>query len=291
MAIWNLGSINADYVYTVPHIPLPGETLAATRREVYLGGKGANMSVAATRAGAEVHHIGAVGEDGRWAIERLATLGVGSSHIAELATTTGHAMIAVDQSGENSIILHSGANYEILLSDIETALANAVTGDWFVCQNETNLQVEAAQLAAAKGLKIAYAAAPFDASAVTEILPHLDFMILNEIEMYQLTQASGKTASELDLDTVIVTLGAGGADLFSNSGIEKKVHFDAHKVEPVDTTGAGDTFTGYVLAGLEGGLEIEKAMALAMRAGALMVMRRGTADVIPTIDEVKAFAP
>ena len=290
MAIWNLGSINADFVYSVPHIPQPGETLAATNRAVYLGGKGANMSVAAARAGAKVHHIGAVGADGAWAKERLSDEGIDVAAVMQTETSTGHAVIVVDDGGENAIVLHNGANFEIANADIENSL-DASSGDWFVCQNETNLQVETATLAKSRGLKIAYAAAPFDASAVTAMLPLLDFIILNEIEMDQLTAATGKSAETLGVDTVIVTLGAKGADVFSSDEGWKKNHSDAIKVKPIDTTGAGDTFTGYVLAGLDKGLVLNDAVETALRAGALMVTRRGTADVIPSISEVNAFAP
>ena len=253
MAIWNLGSINADYVYSVPHIPAPGETLASTERQVYLGGKGANMSVAAARAGSQVHHIGAIGEDGRWAVDRLRESDVSTEHVAELDIATGQAIIAVDAEGENAIILHSGANFEISESQIANALGKANSVDWFVCQNETNQQANAVKLAASLGLKVAYAAAPFDANAVAEVIDHLDFIILNEIEMSQLTEATGKQASKLGIDTVIVTLGSKGADLYSAEIGPEKIHFDAVKVSPVDTTGAGDTFTGYVLSGLDRG--------------------------------------
>lgn len=289
MAIWNLGSINADYVYSVPHIPAPGETLASTERQVYLGGKGANMSVAAARAGSLVHHIGAIGKDGHWAVDRLRESSISTDHVAELDVATGQAIIAVDDAGENAIILHSGANFEITESQVADALGRASSGDWFVCQNETNQQANAVKLAASLAMKVAYAAAPFDAEAVASVLAHLDFIILNEIEMFQLTEATGKKANELGIDTVIVTLGSEGADLYSAENGSEKIHFDAVKVTPVDTTGAGDTFTGYVLSGLDRGLSVHEAVETANYAGALMVTRRGTADVIPTIEEVEAF--
>ena len=291
MTIWNLGSINADFVYSVPHIPAPGETLASTGREVFLGGKGANMSVAAARAGAHVRHIGAIGSDGRWAVQRLLEYGVDTRGIAGVEKESAQAIIAVDASGENSIILHQGANVQIPRSLIQSQLAEAETGDWFVCQNETNLQVEAAKIAKDLGLKVAYAAAPFQANAVEEILPYLDFLILNEIEMQQLQAALQKTPKDLAIDTVLVTKGSEGADLYSRSNDWAAIGFDAIKVEPVDTTGAGDTFTGYVLAGLERGMPLPQAIQLATKAGALMVTRHGTADVIPDLAEVQAFTP
>lgn len=286
MAIWNLGSINADFVYSVPHIPAPGETLSSTKREIFLGGKGTNMSVAAARAAARVHHIGAVGEDGRWAIERLLEYGVDTRNIAVLDTETAHAIIMVDPHGENAIVLHPGANAEIPQATLQAAMAEASTGDWLVIQNETNLQRTAASMGRKLGLQVAYAAAPFDAERVQAVLPYLDFLILNAVEADQLQQATGQAPSDLPVRDVIVTLGADGADWYGSNG---KEHFAAIKVDPVDTTGAGDTFTGYVLAGLDRNMPMAQAIGLATKAGALMVTRHGTADVIPDLSEVQAF--
>ncbi|MFU8822725.1 ribokinase [Yoonia sp.] len=286
MAIWNLGSINADFVYAVPHIPSPGETLGTTGRQVFLGGKGANMSVAAARAAARVHHIGAVGQDGLWLVERLLEYGVDTRNIAVLDTETAQAIIMVDPQGENAILLHPGANAEIPQTILQNAMAEAQTGDWLVIQNETNLQRTAASLGRKMGLRVAYAAAPFDADRVQAVLPHLDFLILNAVEAEQLQKATGKTPADLGLTDVIVTLGADGADWYGAAGLQ---HFDAIKVDPVDTTGAGDTFTGYVLAGLDRGMPMAQAIGQAMRAAALMVTRHGTADVIPDLSEVQDF--
>jgi len=286
MAIWNLGSINADIVYSVPHIPTPGETLSSTNRQTFLGGKGANMSVAAARAGTHVQHIGAVGEDGRWAIERLLEYGVDTRNIAVLDTETAQAIIMVDPHGENAIVLHPGANAEIPQATLQAAIAEASTGDWLVIQNETNLQRTAAAMGKKLGLQVAYAAAPFDAERVQAVLPYIDFLILNAVEAEQLQAATDQAASDLPVRDVIVTLGADGADWYRAG---EKQHFPAIKVDPVDTTGAGDTFTGYVLAGLDRGMPMEQAIGLAIKAGALMVMRHGTADVIPDLSEVQAF--
>ncbi len=286
MTIWNLGSINADFVYTVPHIPAPGETLAATDRKVFLGGKGANMSVAGARAAAQVKHIGAIGHDGLWTKQRLLEYGVDTQHITTLDTETAHAIIAVDADSENMIILHPGANTKIPQAILQNALSEAQTGDWFITQNETNLQRTGTQLAKKMGLKVAYAAAPFDAERVQAVLEYLDFLILNAVEAEQLKQATGQDPADLGVKDVIVTLGADGADWYSRNG---KQHFEAINVDPVDTTGAGDTFTGYVLAGLDRQLTMEQSIALALKAGALMVTRYGTADVIPDLSEVQAF--
>ncbi|MEX0304587.1 MAG: ribokinase [Leisingera sp.] len=287
MAIWNLGSINADMVYTMPHLPAAGETLAASSLDRFLGGKGANMSVAAARAGSEVFHIGAVGPDGLWARERLAVYGVDTGHVIETETPTGHAIIAVEPGGENQIILFPGANRTLAAEQLTQALSKAKAGDILVMQNETNLQAEAAELGRRLGLRLCYAAAPFDADAVQAVLPFLDFLILNEVEAAQLEQATGKPPGGFGVRDVIITLGAKGARHIEGvSGSVRDV--PALPVTAVDTTGAGDTFTGYVLSGLDQGLTMAEAMEKASRAAALMVTRHGTADVIPEMSEVQA---
>ncbi|MFW8593835.1 ribokinase [Cribrihabitans neustonicus] len=287
MAIYNLGSINADMVYALPHLPAPGETLAAESLSRFLGGKGANMSVAAARAGSQVCHIGAVGPDGGWAAERLRDYGVDTQHVARVETATGHAIIAVDPGGENQIILFPGANRELSPEQLDRALDGATPGGILVFQNETNLQVKAAEAARAKGLRVCYAAAPFEAAAVQAVLPLLDLLFLNEVEARQLEEATGKGPAALGVRDVVITLGAKGArHIDGHTGATLEV--PALPVTAVDTTGAGDTFTGYVLAGLDEGLAMPEAMALASRAAALMVTRPGTADVIPTRNEVTA---
>ena len=287
MTIFNLGSINADHVYRVSHLPGPGETLAATSLQTGLGGKGANMSVAAARAGSHVAHIGAIGSDGMWARNRLLEYGVDTRHIVELAVPTGHAIINVDDAGENAITLFAGANQAISEDKVVSVLSAGNTGDILVTQNETNAQAVAAEIGSKLGLRVCYAAAPFDANAVKAVLPYLDFLILNAVEAQQLEEALGIPIEDLDVADIIITLGSDGARWIGD-GTDQ--HFDAIAVEPVDTTGAGDTFTGYVLAGLDRGLTMGQSISLAMRAAALMVTRMGTADVIPDLKEVEEFS-
>jgi len=286
MTIWNLGSINADLVYDLPHLPGPGETLAAKGYARYLGGKGTNMSVAAARAAAHVRHIGAVGPDGAWAVERLMEYGVDTRHIARVDVPTGHAVIAVDAAGENQIILYHGANAAITEDQIGLALSEAGAGDILLAQNETNGQRVAAELGRKMRLRICYAAAPFDAEAVSSVLSYVDFLVLNEVEAAQLTRATGIVPENLPVNDVIVTLGSKGARWIDTCQ-GQSIAFDAIPVDPVDTTGAGDTFTGYVLAGLDRGMPMAQAITQAMRAAAIMVTRKGTADVIPDLKDLE----
>lgn len=288
MAIWTLGSINIDQSYAVPHIPAPGETLAATGLRTGLGGKGANMAVACARAGSVSHMIAGIGPDGGWTRDRLTEYGVDTRFICDTAVPTGHAIITVAEDGENAITLFHGANHAIPDQTPAAALSQAATGDWLLMQNETRLQAETAQLARQLGLKVAYAAAPFDADEIRALAPLLDLLILNAVEMEQLHQQTGWTPGQgLTVPQVIVTMGADGAVLFSQTDDWAAREFPAVAADAVDTTGAGDTFTGYVLSGLDRGLTPAQSMRLAAHAGALMVSRHGTADVIPDLAEVQ----
>lgn len=286
MTVYNLGSINIDMVYRVSHLPKPGETLAAGRFSQGLGGKGANMSVAAARGAAHVRHIGAVGPDGRWAADRLLEYGIDTTHIATSVEATGHAVIYVDDAAENVIVLWPGANGAIDENQIGTALSEASPGDILIMQNETSGQVLAARMAQDLGVRVVYAAAPFDVDAVRAALPFVDMLVMNEVEAAQLEGALGVKIPDLDVDDVIVTLGANGCRWYQNS-TKLETDFDAIYVDPVDTTGAGDTFTGYVIAGLDRGMPMAQAIGLATQAAALMVTRLGAADVIPDLKDIQ----
>lgn len=283
MAIWNLGSINLDHVYRVPHMPQPGETLAATAYAVGLGGKGANQSVAAARAGADVRHIGAVGPDGAAVIDRLAGFGMGVDHIAQTDTATGHAIIHVDPAAENMIVLYPGANQGITAEDVARALADAAPGDFLMLQNETSAQADAAQMARDRGLRVVYSAAPFDVAMVEQVLPHTDMLVMNEVEAAQLQAARGALP---DIE-MIVTKGAKGAE-WRRPG-QPLLTMAALPVTPVDTTGAGDCFIGNLIAALDMGASPEMALRRAAAASALQVTRPGASDAMPSAAEVDAF--
>ncbi len=282
MTIFNLGSINADHIYQVPHLPRPGETLAATHLATGLGGKGANQSVAAARAGALVKHIGAVGPDGAWALEALAGHGVDIAGIIQVETPTAHAIINVDPEGENAIVIYPGANEKQSLTAVSETLSDAKPGDILLLQNETDLQPEAAEKARTLGLFVIYSAAPFDAEAVRAMLPHTDLLVMNEGEYAALS-----AALETDLlPDRIITRGGRGSVWKSAGG---DTEMPAFAVTPVDTTGAGDCFIGTLAAGLDQGLSRRDAMRLASAAAAIQVTRPGTAAAIPTREEVEAF--
>lgn len=282
--VWCLGSINADHIYRLPRLPGPGETLPASGYRRMLGGKGANQSIAAARAGAEVRHLGAVGPDGAWMLTALADCGVDIRHVVRADGASGHALVMVDDAGENAIVLHPGTNRALDLPTVTAALSGLAPGDWLLLQNETNLQAEAARLAREAGAQVVYSAAPFQVEAVVGVLPFVTLLVLNAVEAAQLEAALGP----VDVPHVLVTRGAEGA-VWTDRESGETVSVPAHAVAVRDTTGAGDCFSGYVGAVLAMGGSVDAALRLANAAAALQVTRDGASGAIPTLPEVRAF--
>lgn len=286
MAIWNLGSINIDHVYRLDSLPRPGETLASRGYAQGLGGKGANQSVAAARAGATTHHLGAMGTGDDWVRDRLAQAGVDMGHVARLNDqATGHAIILLDADAENAIVIHPGANRAIDEAALTDALSALTPSDTLLIQNETNGQVAAAQAAQARGARVIYSAAPFDLEAVRAVLPHVSILAMNEGEAQQLFAG---IPGDLPVQGLLITRGAHGAEYrdLTTGQVHSQSSF---RVTPVDTTGAGDTFAGYFAAALDAGADVAAALRLASGAAAVKVTRAGAGDAIPTRAEVEAF--
>lgn len=282
--IWCYGSINIDLFYEVPHIPAPGETLSALAMRRGLGGKGANQSVAAAKAGSQVCHIGAVGPDGEWCLTDLSNMGVICRDVARLENPTGHAIIALAQDGENAIILMAGANKAQSIDHIKASLMRAKEGDILLLQNEVSDVAKVAEFAKSKGLYVIYSAAPFDVAACDAVRPFVDLIAVNEGEAKALTRAFGSDPAP----HMIVTLGDKGAE-YRDTPTQTTDRVAAIQVTPIDTTGAGDTFIGYFAAGLDQGLIPKQALTLANQAAALKVTRKGTADAIPSRQQVDGF--
>jgi ribokinase len=288
MSVFCFGSINIDHFYTLPNLPTPGETLAARSYRTELGGKGANQSVAAARAGAKVHHLGAVGADGAMVLAQLAAAGVDTSGVQVLAdVATGTAIVMVDAQGENAIILHAGANRALSLDDSLRALEAAEFGDILLMQNETAHGPQIARAAQGKGVEVIYSAAPFDLDHAKAMLPHVNVLVVNAIEAAQLQAAMGLSLLDLPVDTVVVTQGAAGASWHARGWAE--IHVDALPAQVVDTTGAGDCFTGALAAALDRGDGPEAAMRFAAAAASVQVSRRGAAGAMPSLAEIDAL--
>lgn len=287
MTVFCLGSINIDHVYRLPRLPGPGETTSARSHVPGLGGKGVNQSVAALRAGAAVVHVGAVGRGDAWIEGELARHGVALDRIARVAEGTGHAIVAVDDRGENQIIIFSGANLAQDPALIASTLAEGQPGDTLLLQNETSHQVEAAMQARARGMKVFYSAAPFALGPLVAILPQVTHLLVNAGEAEALVAATGTALTDLPVEAVIVTRGAEGAEWISAG--REPLFTPAFPVTPVDTTGAGDCFAGSLAAALDRGETPERALRYAAAAAAVQVTRPGAAPAMPTRAEVEAL--
>ncbi len=267
-------------------MPQAGETIAAQDYQQVLGGKGINQTVAARRANGDVFHVGHVGHDA-WILDQLSLVGVDQRHITPLDAATGHAIIFVDDAGENEIVIHAGANSSFTKSECAAVLAQfAGQTVWVVLQNEINLSVEIARMASRAGHKVCYSAAPFDADHARAILPYVDLLALNETEMAELRGSIDQEIAQLGVDMVLVTLGSKGAELHL---ADRTLRQSSFAVSPVDTTGAGDTFLGSFIARFDQGDTAENALQYAAAAAAIQVTRMGAAPAIPDRSEVLKF--
>ena len=290
MRILNFGSLNIDYVYQVDHFVQPGATMSARSLRIQCGGKGLNQSVALARAGVETWHAGLIGPEGRFLKETLDHAGVHTRFVEEREGGTGHAIIQVTPDGQNSILLHDGANGRVTPDFVSAVLSHFGPGDALLLQNETSAPADIIREAVRRGLRVAMNAAPANEKLADLPLERLTWLLVNEVEGAFLA-GTEDPAEILDTltarypeTTVVLTLGSRGAAA-AHGGL--RVQVPARRVPVVDTTGAGDTFTGYFLRrALEGG-SLEDALALATAAGALAVTRPGAASSVPDYQEVQ----
>ena len=289
MNILVFGSLNIDYVYQVTHFVRPGETLSSLSYKVFAGGKGANQAAALARAGANVHMAGKIGRDGAWLLEKLRGLGVKTGGVMTGESPTGHAIIQVNEKGENAIVLFPGCNQMIGEKEIDGALGRFGENDVVLLQNEINHVPLIIRKARARKMKVCLNPAPFDRKILEYPLALVDSLILNETEGAGIT---GKVRDEDILATLpsllpgcecILTLGAKGSRYVFR---DQRISMPASQTRVKDTTAAGDTFIGYYLAGLAEGLAVRDRLALASKAAAVVVSRAGAMDSIPARNEV-----
>lgn len=289
MKILNFGSLNIDWVYNVDHFVKPGETLSALSVDRFCGGKGLNQSVALSKAGATVFHAGGIGSDGQFLKERLIESNVDVSFVKTFDVPTGNAFIQVDKAGQNCIILFGGANQEITGQYAKEVINNFEAGDILVLQNEISALNEIVNMAYEKGLQIVLNPSPMNEKILALDLNKITYFMMNEIEGEAIT---GSTDPDIILDKmieqypeskIVLTLGDKGARYAEGS---KRLACRSYEVKAVDTTSAGDTFTGYFIAALANHMEIEKALERSSKAAALAVSVKGASNSIPLPQEV-----
>lgn len=288
MRVLNFGSLNLDYVYTVDHFVMPGETISSTSRTIKHGGKGLNQSVALARAGADVAHAGCIGEGGESLKERLKKDGVDVSALIRADEMQGHTVIQVNPDGENCIILYGGSNQCITEDQIRRTLREYDADDWLVLQNEINLLPEIVEQAFRRGMRIVLNPSPYNAKLEEVDFHQLSWLLVNEIEAEQITGSDDPDKAWQILHerypalSVLITLGKRGSVAYAVTGnAAERVSQEAISVKAVDTTAAGDTFTGYFIAGLLQGKPLKTCMEEAAKASAISVTRPGAADSIP----------
>lgn len=289
MKILNFGSLNLDLVYQMPHFIRAGETLSSTSFHRNVGGKGLNQSVALARAGAQVYHAGLVGEDGEMLRDCLRNAGVDVSFVKTIDQPSGHAVIQVEPAGNNCIFLYGGANQCVTPDFIQEALAPFAAGDLLVMQNEINMLPQIIDAAADKGMQVVLNPSPISDALKALPLEKISWFILNEIEGAEL---SGETQPQAILDRltalyphaqIVLTLGSEGC-MYAGQG--QQLRQAAYMVKAVDTTAAGDTFTGFFFASIAAGVPVAEALRRASKASSISVTRPGAAASIPSLSEV-----
>jgi ribokinase len=292
-----IGSANMDMVIQSDHFPSPGETIIGGNFSLIPGGKGANQAVAAARLGGEVSFISQLGKDGfgQQNLEGYQQEGINTSHIfLNPDKPSGVALITVDKSGENTIIVAPGANQSLSIKDIHNAINLFEIADIILIQLEIQIPVvfEACRLSFEMGKKIILNPAPATVIPAATY-PHLFMITPNESETEILTgikvkdvESAGQASQKLQamgVPNVIITMGAAGAFVYSS---EFKGLIPTTKVEVKDTTAAGDTFNGALAVALGQGLDIVPAVKFALQAATLSVQRMGAQSSIPYLREL-----
>jgi ribokinase len=296
MTVYVLGSLNIDLVSTVARMPNPGETVSGTSFKTYIGGKGLNQAVGCSRAGAKVIMLGAVGDDGygKELIDALAADGISDIYISHKEGASGVAVIETDATGQNRIVVIPGANGQLTPADIPEEVFKDISAKYLIAQLETPITTVTDAFKRAKEVGFTTALNPAPAQKLSpELLSHVDLLTPNQFEAELLTgikvtdhQSAIKAGQALlaqGVKQVIVTLGEDGAMFVSR---EENFHQPAFTVTVVDTTGAGDTFCGGLIAKLSEGMNMKDAIQYATAAAGLSTTRAGAVPSIPRSNEV-----
>ncbi len=295
MAFIVLGNVTVDEAMAAPVWPTPGQTVVVGSPCRDLGGKGANQALVLKRAGAEVQFVAAIGSDGiaAWIVEALRADGFRAEDLIPLPMPSDRSLIFIGPDGENAIASITGCSAAITPEDAVAALRGTEADDVLVLQGNLSLAAtEAACLEARRrGQRIAFNPSPTH-SGFAALLPMIDLLVVNESEATQLGGA-GRPEDQLralqaaGAATVVLTLGGRGSKAFGTRGAAE---VPAEAVKAIDTTGAGDTYTGVLAAALYGrNLTIGAAVRAASAAAAITVGRRGTWSAFPTAPEIAAI--
>lgn len=289
MKVLNFGSLNLDYVYQMESILIPGETQASKSRQTFCGGKGLNQSIALAKAGVPVYHAGLIGEDGESLLEVCRENGVSTEFIRQIPGSSGHTVIQVDKNGQNCILLFGGSNRSMTRGFIDSVLESFSEGDMILLQNEINELAYIIDCAYKKKMMIVLNPSPYDGALETCDLSKISLFLMNEIEGYQIT---GEKEPEVILRKMrelypkaatVLTLGEDGSVYQDDTEIYRQ---GIYKVKAVDTTAAGDTFTGYFIASLLDHMPAADGLKMAAKASAIAVSRPGATPSIPLRSEV-----
>jgi len=281
-----------DYTYQVPHIVREGETISSNDVQMHLGGKGFNQSVALARAGVPVYHAGLVGEEGLDFYDACEECGIKTDYIKTVTGRCGHTIIQVDEDGQNSIVLFGGANQKNTKEYVDEVLKNFETGDILLLQNEINELPYIIEQAFAKGMTIVLNPSPMNEIIDECDLGKVSIFVLNETEGQQLTGQTTPTTIVAAMEAsfanakIVLTLGKGGS-IFHHG--DEELYQAAFDVNTVDTTAAGDTFTGFLIAGILKKQPMRDVLVNASKAAALAVQKQGAAQSIPFMSEVELF--
>lgn len=289
MKVLCFGSANLDHVYKVDHFTVPGETQGCLEYNIKCGGKGVNQAIAMALAGNDTYFAGIIGSDGGLLKDALVDKGVHIDYMKISNKPTGHAIIEVDQSGQNHILLYGGTNKEIDFEYIDEVLSHFSKGDIVVLQNEINNVPYIIERCYEKEMKIFFNAAPYDIAVKNYLIEKVTWLVVNETE--------GATLSnEEDYEKIIqilkqkyphthilFTMGKEGSRVLTD---KEDIKVEALKVNAVDTTGAGDTYIGYFVRGIVEEMPLLETAQMATKASAIAVTRFGAVDSIPNYEEV-----
>ena len=294
MKVLNFGSLNIDYTYQVDHFVRAGETMSSESLQVFSGGKGLNQSIALSKAGADVWHAGAVGAgDGDFLIEQMKKAGVHTELIEHLDGQTGHAIIQKDPAGQNCILLYGGANQRITREMVDRVLTQFEADDFLILQNEISEIGYIMEKAHEKGMKIVLNPSPMNAKILSYPLEYVDYFLLNEVEASDICGIEATKDPQALMNglvkrfpeaKIVLTLGGDGSVYRDGDAVLRQ---GIYKVPVVDTTAAGDTFTGYFIASAVKGNSVPDALLKAAKAAAITVMGKGAAPSIPWDKQVE----